>query len=55
MLSYNDCFKTDFWFAWYPVRLGAMGTGRYVWWCKVWRERAIRGPYKGCVIYQLIN
>jgi hypothetical protein len=32
---------SDTWFAWYPVRLGALGTGRLVWMTKVWRNRTM--------------
>lgn len=53
MLRYDDCFRQDIWFAWYPVRTGALGSGRLVWLRTVWRERAISGRYKGFVIYQL--
>lgn len=38
---------TDHWFAWHPVRLGALGTGRWVWLRKVWRNR-----FLGVAIYQ---
>lgn len=37
----------DEWFAWRPVRLGALGTGRWVWLRRVWRNRSI-----GVTIYQ---
>lgn len=30
---------TDIWFAWRPVRVGALGDGPSVWWKKVWRNR----------------
>lgn len=32
----------DVWFAWRPVRLGALGTGRMVWLKRVWRSRCAR-------------
>lgn len=38
---------SDVWFAWYPVRLGALGTDRIVWLRRVWRNRCM-----GCTIYQ---
>jgi hypothetical protein len=38
----------DTWFAWHPVRLGALGTGRLVWLQYVWRERIC----PGVAIYQ---
>lgn len=37
----------DTWFAWYPVRTGALGTGRVVWLQRVWRNRCM-----GATIYQ---
>ena len=42
--------KSDIWFAWYPVRLGALGTGRLIWFKKVWRNKCC-----GITIYQLIH
>ena len=39
--------RTDTWFAWRPVRLGALGTGRLVWLRHVWRNRCF-----GVTIYQ---
>lgn len=39
--------KTDTWFAWFPVRTGALGTGRFVWLKKVWRNKCA-----GVTIYQ---
>lgn len=38
---------TDTWFAWYPVRCGALGTGKWAWFEKVWRNRCA-----GVTIYQ---
>lgn len=38
---------TDTWFAWYPVRIGALSTGPYVWLRRVWRNRCM-----GVTIYQ---
>ena len=38
---------TDTWFAWRPVRRGALGTGRWVWLRRVWRNRCM-----GATIYQ---
>ena len=40
---------TDTWFCWYPVRLGALSTGRLVWLKRVWRNRCA-----GVTIYQEI-
>lgn len=42
--------KTDTWFAWYPVRTGALGTGRWVWLQRVWRNTTC-----GVAIYQLLR
>jgi len=42
--------KSDIWFAWRPVRLGALGTGRIVWLRRVWRNRCA-----GVSIYQYQN
>ncbi len=39
--------RTDAWFAWRPVRLGALGTGRCVWLRWLWRNRCC-----GVTIYQ---
>lgn len=39
--------KENIWFAWYPVRLGALGTGRLVWLKRVWRNECM-----GVTIYQ---
>jgi hypothetical protein len=39
--------RQDYWFAWYPVRFGALGTGRLVWLKTVWRNRCM-----GATIYQ---
>lgn len=39
---------TDTWFAWRPVRLGALGTGR--WLRRVWRNRCM-----GAAIYQSLE
>lgn len=41
---------TDIWYAWYPVRYGALGTGRWVWLRKVWRNRC-----GGTAIYQPLS
>lgn len=38
---------SDEWFAWYPVKLGALGRGGWAWWRKVWRNRCM-----GVTIYQ---
>jgi hypothetical protein len=37
----------DEWFAWRPVRLGALGTGRLVWFRRLWRNQCA-----GVTIYQ---
>ena len=42
--------KTDTWFAWYPVRVGAISTGPFVWLRKVWRNRC-----GGVSIYQPLD
>lgn len=39
--------RTDIWFAWRPVMLGALGMGRIVWLRPVWRNRCC-----GVTIYQ---
>lgn len=44
-LKYNGI--QDTWFAWYPVRTGALGTGRLRWLKKLYRER-----FSGVTIYQ---
>lgn len=36
----DDPSRTDLWFAWYPVRTGAFGDGKWMWWRKVWRNRS---------------
>lgn len=41
---------TDTWFAWFPVRCGALGTGEWAWFEKVWRNRCA-----GVTIYQPIG
>lgn len=41
--------KEGYWFAWYPVRLGALGTGRWVWLKTVWRSTTYP------VIYQSVE
>ena len=38
---------SDTWFAWYPVRVGALGTGSWRWMCRLWRNRCL-----GVTIYQ---
>ena len=40
--------RSDIWFAWFPVRIGALGTGPVVWLKKLWRNRC-----GGVTIYQL--
>ena len=39
--------RSDMWFAWHPVRTGALGTGKLVWLKRVWRNRCC-----GVTIYQ---
>jgi hypothetical protein len=46
----KDASQTDQWFAWYPVRIGALGTGQIVWLKKVWRNRCC-----GVTIYQPLD
>lgn len=41
---------SDVWFAWFPVRLGALGTGRWVWLQNVWRNKCC-----GVTIYQSLD
>ena len=38
---------SDKWFAWHPVRTGALGTGSVVWLKHVWRNKCF-----GVTIYQ---
>jgi len=42
--------EEDIWFAWRPVRSGALGTGRWLWLQKVWRNRCM-----GATIYQSLD
>lgn len=42
--------RSDTWFAWRPVRLGALGTGPWVWLRRVWRNRCA-----GITIYQSLH
>jgi hypothetical protein len=42
--------RSDTWFAWYPVRVGALGTGRFVWLRRVWRNKCC-----GVTIYQPLD
>lgn len=42
--------KSDIWFAWYPVHLGALGTGRLAWRERLWRNRCM-----GVTIYQTLK
>lgn len=39
--------RSDAWFAWYPVRTGALGGGDWIWLRRVWRNRCL-----GVTIYQ---
>ncbi|GEM_PF-6008029 len=41
---------TDIWFAWFPVRLGALGSGKLAWMQRVWRNRC-----GGVKIYQPLD
>lgn len=43
------------WFAWRPVRLGALGTGRLVWLRWVKRIRTITPWGESCSIYQPLD
>lgn len=38
MIEYSRSVN-DIWFAWYPVRIGALAGGRWVWLKRVWRNR----------------
>lgn len=42
-IDMRGVFTTDTWFAWYPVRTGALGTGRWIWLRRVWRLRSYAG------------
>lgn len=44
-----DPSRSDTWFAWYPVEVGAFG-GRWVWLRRVWRNRCA-----GVTIYQRLD
>jgi hypothetical protein len=44
-LPYNGV--KDIWFAWYPVHIGALGTGPRRWLKRLYRER-----FAGVTIYQ---
>jgi hypothetical protein len=46
----SDASRDDIWFAWYPVQLGALGTGGWAWLRKVWRNKCC-----GSTIYQVIT
>ncbi len=46
----RDPSRSDIWFAWYPVRYSALGTGSWVWLRKVWRNRCA-----GVTIYQSVQ
>lgn len=47
--------KKDTWFAWYPVRLGALGIGRWVWLKRVWRDNSPAARFYGVRIYQSLE
>jgi hypothetical protein len=42
--------RSDVWFAWRPVRSGALGAGPWLWWRHVWRNRC-----RGVTIYQPLD
>lgn len=44
-----DVLAVDHWFAWYPVRAGALSTGHWMWLKRVWR---FRNGYLGITIHQ---
>ena len=46
----EDASRSDCWFAWHPVRVGALGTGSFAWLSKVWRNRCC-----GVTIYQPLD
>lgn len=46
----SDASKSDVWFAWRPVQVGALGHGGWVWMRRVWRNRCC-----GVVIYQMVD
>ena len=46
----TDASKSDEWFAWRPVRTGALGTGQWAWMKRLWRNKCC-----GVVIYQPLN
>ncbi len=50
MLGRSLRSRSDTWFAWYPVRVGALGTGRLIWLERVWRNRCM-----GVTIYQSLK
>jgi hypothetical protein len=47
MTAGSHASASDTWFAWHPVRLGALGTGRLAWMRRLWRNRCL-----GVTIYQ---
>ena len=50
MKSGTQKSTSDTWFAWFPVRLGALGTGRWAWLQNVWRNKCC-----GVAIYQSLD
>ena len=46
----QDPSKSDIWFAWFPVRLGALSIGHWIWLEKVWRNKCA-----GVTIYQSLK
>jgi hypothetical protein len=46
----KDPNTEDIWFAWFPVRLGALGTDTIAWLKNVWRNRC-----GGVTIYQSLS
>lgn len=49
-LARQNPSESDIWFAWFPVRLGALSTGRWIWLKKVWRNKCA-----GVIIYQPVG
>ena len=46
----KDRNRSDEWFAWFPVRAGALGTGHWMWLKTVWRNKCC-----GVTIYQPLD
>lgn len=47
LLDPRNHSQSDTWFAWRPVRLGALKSGPWIWLRKVWRNKCC-----GVTIYQ---